>query len=125
MVTSNDFCTDSSEILLDVFVLESPELTHTGLQLCEGDLTELSAVSDFQNVWIFGGQFLSLYESVIIGNGGLYSVVNVEGDCVSSSAGVMVTVSPIPLAEILSSSTDFCEGSYVLLLSLAEGDHEW
>ena len=108
MVTSNDFCTDSTEILLDVFVLESPEHTHTGLQICEGDLTELSSVSDFQNVWIFGGQFLSLCESVIIGNGGLYSVVNAEGYCVSSSEGVMV--SPIPVAEILSSSTDFCEG---------------
>ncbi len=126
LVTSNEFCVDSTEIVLDVFVLESPELTHTGLNLCEGELTELTAISEFQNVWIFGGQFLSLNESVTIGNGGLYSVVNVEEDCVSNSVGVVVTVSAIPVAEITYSSTDFCEGTYVLLISAAEeGDHLW
>ena len=125
LVTSNEFCVDSTEVLLDVFVLESPELTHTGLNLCEGELTELTAISEFQNVWIFGGQFLSLNESVTIGNGGLYSVVNVDEDCVSNSVGVVVTVSTIPVAEITYSSTDFCEGTYVLLLSAEEGDHLW
>jgi hypothetical protein len=36
-----------------------------------------------------------------------------------------VTVSAIPVAEIAYSSTDFCEGTYVLLISAEEGDHLW
>ncbi len=125
MIYSNDFCVDTTEIALEVFVLESPELTYDGLQFCEGESADIETAGGFQNVWIHGSQFFSLNESVTVTNGGIYSVVNVDEDCVSNSVAVVVTVYTIPEAEILFSSTDICEGNYVQLHSVDEGEYVW
>jgi len=120
LIRENDMCSVVTEFTISVNDLPNPDIEHTGLQFCEGGSTTLSTESDYQIVWVKGGQFFSLNPEISVEEGGYYTAVNVSGECISSSSGASVIVHPFPVAEIASSGADFCEGQYVMLQSTDE-----
>lgn len=109
MVTSNDFCTDSTEILLDVFVLESPELTHTGLQICEGD-----------HEWRSDKDIYSTNSSTLTSSEGEYSLQVMNESCASNIDSVLLIQIDLPSEPAL----EFTEG--VLYATAIQGvDYHW
>ncbi len=121
-VTTNNGCIDSFSKNVNVFSIPTIVNTTSGpTSFCQGGSVTINATSSnavsyqwFNNGTLLAGDTNSSYIAKASGN---YKVmVTNSNGCIDSSSAVTVTVNPLPITNIsTTTSTSFCQGSNVLL----------
>jgi hypothetical protein len=110
-----------SIVTLTLMVKESPSISVTGnTALCEGQATTLTANGGNTYVWSNG----STNANVTISQSGIYTVTATNMEGCSSTANVVVTVSPLPTVTI-SGDNSFCQGGNLTLIANGASSYMW
>ena len=119
VVTSPNGCTKSASIR--VHVRPYPVITVVGnLSFCEGGQTELTAQGATVYQWNTGAETSSL----VLNNGGTYSVSGTSAFGCQSTAQVTVTKHPLPIPAITGNSS-ICEGETGVLTASGGTTYFW
>ena len=123
-VTNQFGCTETASI--DVLVSNpSPEVVANGpTTFCDGDSVNLAVTASYDGyLWSTGETTPSIWVST----SGLYTVsVTNQFGCSSEASGVVVTVNPNPVPEVLATGgTDLCAGETVVLATTVFNSYVW
>lgn len=95
---------------------------------CQGGSVVLSANSGTSYQWNLGGSPVSgaTSQNYTASTSGSYSVTVTSGTCISTSAVIVVTVNPLPVANVSAGGPlAFCQGSNVVLTASAGSAWTW
>ncbi|MFM1915752.1 MAG: hypothetical protein RLZZ531_1421 [Bacteroidota bacterium] len=121
---SNGTCSSTSSQTIVNNNPPTPSITASGpTSFCYGGTVTLTSSSAAGNTWSNG----ATSQSITVSNSGNYSVSVSNGTCSSSSSTTSVTVNPVPITPIITSSgpTTFCSGGSVILTSSSATGNTW
>lgn len=123
---SNGSCSTSSGATSIVInsIPATPTISASGpTTFCSGGSVTLTSSSASGNTWSIG----ATTQSIIVTQGGNYTVSVSNGNCSSSSTATVVTVNPVPSTPTISASglTTFCSGGSVNLTSSSSTGNTW
>ncbi|MFN4234347.1 MAG: gliding motility-associated C-terminal domain-containing protein [Bacteroidia bacterium] len=123
----------SSVQTINVIIYNTPSLTISGdTNLCVGETIQLNAVSNNGLInWYYNNQLLNSGNHLIINNAsnnnsGIYNVIASNAFC-SIEDSINITISPIPIATIMSNNSPVCSGDSIIILSdsVANANYYW
>jgi hypothetical protein len=115
----------SSTSTITVVVSPSPIVTASAMQsiLCAGSSTTLSATGASNYIWM-PGNFTGSVVPVSPMSTTTYTVTGTNGNC-TSSATVLLTVTPAPVITVSPQSTVVCQGASTVLVASGASNYMW